>query len=122
MPENEATEKAATNTNSKVSALREDAPRIRTADDLFRKYEQVLDAAERGALSETQLRGINQTLKQMKELGIDVPLRVMGIIAKAQADGASVPRARGPLLRSLLGLPEDSSPDVLTVPAPGRQK
>lgn len=106
----------------KQSVLNKDAPRIATADDLFRKHEQVLDAIERGALTAEQVKGINQTLKQMKELGIDVPLKVMTLIVQAQESGASVPRARGGLLRSLLGLDADKSPDLETLPSPKKEK
>jgi len=78
---------------------------------LYRKFEQVLDATERGVLSPKQIDGLNTTLKQMKSLGLDIPLRLMSLIAKFGKGGTSnLPTPRGEMLRTFLGLPEKPSP------------
>ena len=86
------------------SKLREDAPKIRTPEDLYRKYEQVLDAAERGELDQKQVSSINATLKAMKELGLDLPMRMITMIQKSRAQGMGIPRPRGEMIRSLIGI------------------
>jgi hypothetical protein len=77
---------------------------------LYRKFEQLFDATERGVLSNKQIDGMTTQLKQMKSLGIEVPIRLMTLIAKYGKGGtANVPTPRGVMLRTYLGLPEQPS-------------
>jgi hypothetical protein len=93
---------------------------VRTAEELYRKFEQVLDATERGVLSPKQIDGLNTTLKQMKALGLDIPLRLMSLIAKFSKGGTSnLPTPRGEMLRSFLDLPLKPSPDDRKSLTPG---
>lgn len=70
----------------------------------------MLDATERGVLSPKQIDGLNTTLKQMKALGLDIPLRLMSLIAKFGKGGTSnLPTPRGEMLRTFLDLPSKPS-------------
>lgn len=97
-----ATAKDATNTPSKESALRETAPQVRTVEALYRKHEQVLDAAENERLSPKTFEQINATLKGMRFIGIELGLRIEAMRLKYKQP--IYPRS--PMLRSFLGLPE----------------
>ena len=63
----------------------------------------MLDATERGALSPKQIDGVNTTLKGIKALNIDLPLRLMALRAKYTKKGDDVPIPRAPMLRQLIG-------------------
>lgn len=114
-PENAATEKAGTSTSSSDSPsptlpparLRAEAPRIETLEDLARRNEQVLDGLDRGTLTPKTAEQMNQTLKAIFRLKVDVPLRLMSLLAKHKG---KVPIPREPILRKMIGLGEQPAP------------
>src|SRR5215471_8493821 len=76
--ESAAMEKENTTTTLKKSVLNPNAPRIRTYEDLTRKFEQTFDAIESGRLERPkQIDGMLTALKAIKNLGIDLPMRWM---------------------------------------------
>ncbi len=57
---------------------------------------------------------MNTTLKQIKALNIDLPLRIMSLVAKfGKGDGSSIPYPRATMIREFLGLsPKPTSQEV----------
>src|SRR5262245_55830790 len=104
---NAATEKDATPTSSKPSVLDPKAPRIRTYEELVRKFEQTFDAIETGRLERPkQIDGMLTSLKAIKALGVDVPMRWAQMVGKYGKGGlANVPEPKGEMFRTFLGLP-----------------
>ena len=125
---NAGTEKAATRTSSRASTrppapapttppptrelvlLRGDAPEVRTLEQLQRVNEQVLDAILRGVLSPKQSDGTVTTLKAIKSLQVDTPLRVMGMIANTAKAGTARFRIRAVRWCGILNLPAVAPP------------
>lgn len=64
----------------------------------------MLDAAEHGTLDSKQIKAINDTLKAMKELGLDLPMRLILMVQKARQQGMGLPRPKGEMIRALLGV------------------
>lgn len=87
------------------------APKIRTYEELTRKFEQTFHAIESGALERPkQIDGMLTALKAIKALGVDVPMRWAQMIGKYGKGGlANVPEPRGEMFRSFLGLPPQPS-------------
>jgi hypothetical protein len=86
--------------------LRANAPQLRTAVAIIEKHEQIQDALERSAITGKVAEQMNQTLKGI--VGIEkLGLQYLSLIIKMGRKGA-VPRT--PILRNLLGLPEQMSP------------
>lgn len=80
------------------------APRIRTYEDLTRKFEQTFHAIETGTLNKPkQIDGIVTTLKCIKQLGIDIPMRWAQMVGKYGKGGlANVPEVKGEMFRTFL--------------------
>jgi hypothetical protein len=95
--------------------LNPQAPRIRSFEDLTRKFEQTFDALETGRLTRPkQIDGMLTALKAIKALGIDVPLRWASMVGKYGKGGlANVPEPRGEMFRTFLGLPPQPAPREL---------
>src|SRR5215471_11122421 len=109
--ENAATAKADTPTTSKkASVLDPNAPKIRTYEELTRKFEQTFDAIETGRLERPkQIDGMLTALKAIKALGVDVPMRWAQLVGKYGRNGmANVPEPRGEMFRTFLELPPQS--------------
>lgn len=86
--------------------MRPDAPQLRTADALAAKYEQIQDALEHGNITAKVAEQMSQTLKGI--LGIEkLGLQYLSL-ALRMGRKAIVPRT--PILRNLIGLPEQVSP------------
>ena len=78
---------------------------MRTLEELQRKYEQLLDAIEHGKMTPKEIDGYGTTLKGIRALGIDVPMRLMQMVAKYGKGGTgNVPMPRGPMIRAFMGL------------------
>lgn len=79
-------------------------------EGLFRKLEQLLDAAERSSMSPKELEQAVTIVKQMKALGIDVPMRYVAMLQKFKGNEAKIVETlngiKAPMLKNLLGLPE----------------
>jgi hypothetical protein len=93
-----------------LSRLRANAPKLRTAEAIVEKHEQILDGLEREAITAKQAEQMNQTLKGI--IGIEkLGLQFLSIALKFGKTSAPVPRS--PILRDMLGLrPELDRSDV----------
>ena len=102
---NDPTVKAATSTPSVEPApkLRPNAPRLRTAEALIEKHEQIFDALERDAITGKIAEQMGQQLKGIKGMA-ELEMRYWSLVEKFKRK-APVPRSS--ILRSVLGLPPD---------------
>lgn len=86
--------------------LRDEAPKLRTAEAIIKKHEQIQDALERDAITGKVAEQMNQTLKGI--VGIErLGMQYLSLLIK-MGRKAAVPRT--PILRNMLGLPEVVSP------------
>ena len=74
----------------------------------------MFDATEHGALEPKQIDGLNTTLKMIKAVNIDIPLRLMSLIAKFGKSGA-VPYPRAPMVLEFMGLPAEPTKGLLSL-------
>lgn len=89
------------------SVLSDDAPQVRTAEAVIRKYEQIEYALETGAITPKQGEQLGQPLKGITGLAkLELQFRTF-----LQKSGRTVPVVRNALLRSVIGLQEHVSPD-----------
>jgi hypothetical protein len=99
---NAGTGKGDTRTRSNESMLRTTAPRLRTAEALVEKHEQIQDALEHGIITGKVAEQMNQTLKGI--LGIEkLGMQYYALLRKF---GRNPPVPRSPILRDMFGLPE----------------
>ena len=76
---------------------------------LYREHEKLKDAIEHNRLQPKQIDGMNTTLKGMRYLGIEVPLRLMSLAEKMKGKDKladAMKDMRAPMIRTVLGLPE----------------
>jgi len=73
-----------------------------------RKNEQILDALEHGFITPKTGEQLNQTIKMHVRLNIDLPMRLMSLVAKVTGR-SPIPRAA--MVRGMLGLPATPSAD-----------
>lgn len=89
-----------------MTRLRPNAPQIRTADAVIEKSEQIFDALEREAITPKTAEQLGQQLKTITNMA-RMEMQFLGLVLKF---GRKAPVPRGPLLRSVIGLPEAISP------------
>jgi hypothetical protein len=86
--------------------LRSDAPKLRSAEAFVEKHEQIFDALEHERITPKTAEQMGQQLKGI--LSIEkMGLQWWGLAFKY---GRKVPVPRSPILRSILGLPEEIAP------------
>lgn len=86
--------------------LRSEAPKIRTADAIISKHEQIQDALERGTITGKIAEQMGQTLKGITGVA-KLELQFLSMLLKF---GRKAPVPRSALLRSVIGLQEQVSP------------
>lgn len=86
--------------------LRNDAPKVRTAEAIVQKHEQILDGLERSAITPKAAEQMGQQVKGI----LAVERLAMQYLSLALKYGRTAPVPRTPVLRSMLGLPEKLSP------------
>ena len=106
--ENAATAKADTSSSSTRSKprLRSDAPRLRTAEAIVEKHEQIFDALEHDRITPKSAEQMGQQLKGI----VSIEKLAIQFWSLALKYGKKVPVPRSPILRSVIGLPEDINP------------
>lgn len=86
--------------------LRTNAPQIRTAEAIVAKHEQIQDGLERSTISGKIAEQMNQTLKGIMNVA-RLEMQYWNMVAKW---GRKAPVPRSPLLRNVIGLPEQITP------------
>lgn len=82
---------------------------MRSLEELYRENEILLHNIKTGSLTAKQIDGANTTLKQMKALGIDIPMRMVSLMEKFKGRDKmadAMKDMRAPMMRTVLGLPE----------------
>lgn len=86
--------------------LRKDAPKLRTAEAIIEKHEQIQDALEGNRINGKIAEQMNQTLKGIMGVA-KLEMQYFSMLLKF---GRKAPVPRSPILRSVVGLPESVSP------------
>ena len=82
---------------------------MRTVEDLYREHEILLAAIKSNSLTPKQIDGSGTTLKGMKALGVDLPMRMISLAEKFKGReklAEAMKDMRAPMIRTVLGLPE----------------
>jgi len=96
--------------NASTGRLRDDAPQIRTYEELTRKFEQLFDAIEQGRLDRpTEINGLLGSLRSIKALGLDIPMKWTLMMLKYAPAGTIVKEPRNELFKSFIRMPLPSA-------------
>lgn len=87
--------------------FRANAPQLRTASAIVEKHEQIADALEHGRITGKIAEQMNQTLKGI----VGIEKLGMQYLSLALKFGRKAPVPRTPILRDMIGLPANLSPE-----------